>query len=84
MIVTLAVVQISEHHYDVPHLVSPSPPPLPAGFSSPECEPALSPLSGASSPRPSSRSTGKPPHSDSDRSLSSTLSSSASSCTFYN
>ena len=73
--------QISEHHYDVPHLVSPSPPPLPPGMmmmpSPGDCEPPLSLMSLASSPRPSSHSTmDKNPHSDSDRSLSSTLSSS--------
>jgi len=75
------ILQISEHHYDVPHLVSPSPPPLPPGLnfqSSPECEPPISLMSLASSPRPSSHTStiDKAPHSDSERSLSSTLSSS--------
>lgn len=75
---SFVVSQISEHHYDVPHLMSPSPPPLPPGMMpSPECEPPLSLMSLASSPRPSSHSTmDKNPHTDSDRSLSSTLSSS--------
>lgn len=73
--------QISEHHYDVPHLVSPTPPPLPSGLafqSSSECEPPISLMSLASSPRPSSHTStiDKAPHSDSERSLSSTLSSS--------
>jgi len=82
-----ALTPISEHHYDVPHLVSPSPPPLPPGLcavfpqSGSECEPPISLMSLASSPRPSSHTStiDKAPHSDSERSLSSTLSSSSTS-----
>lgn len=83
-----ALTPISEHHYDVPHLVSPSPPPFPSGLnlmSTPDGEPPISLMSLASSPRPSSNNTSveKTPHSDSEQSLSSTLSSSSTSGSAY-
>ena len=64
-----------------PPATLPSPPPLPPGMnlmSTPDGEPPVSLMSLASSPRPSSHNTSveKTPHSDSDHSLSSTLSSS--------